>query len=119
MDFSSNKPIYRQIIDFSFGNILTGKWPPGDKIPSVRELAIELTVNSHTVLKAYEYLQNSGVINVRRGMGYFLSTDAKEKVNQLRRDEFFNTTLKELFNEMKLLDIPIEEIVNRYRRKDT
>lgn len=116
MEFSSNKPIYRQIIDFSFGKILTGDWIAGERIPSVRELSVELSVNSHTVLKAYEYLQNNGIIVSKRGMGFYLSADALQHVNDARRKEFFDTTLIDLFKEMRLLDISIDEIVNRYRK---
>ncbi len=50
MEFKPDKPIYRQIIDYAFGCILSGGWRPGEKVPSVRELAVELAVNSHTVL---------------------------------------------------------------------
>ncbi len=88
MDFTSDKPIYRQIIDFSFGQILTGAWTAGERVPSVRELSVQLSVNSHTVLKAYEYLQAEGIIVSRRGMGFYLTADALEQVNQARRREF-------------------------------
>lgn len=115
MDFSTDKPIYKQIIDYSFGCILSGQWIPGEKIPSVRELSVELTVNSHTVLKAYEYLQSNDIITPRRGMGFYLTADALSHVNQLRRNEFFDSTLIEIFKEMKLLDIPMEEIIERFR----
>ena len=114
MDFTSNKPIYRQIIDYSFGQILTGVWKAGERVPSVRELSVLLSVNSHTVLKAFEFLQAEGIIVPRRGMGFYLTSDALEHVNQVRRKEFFDTTLQELFREMRLLDISIEEVTDRY-----
>ncbi|MCM1356776.1 MAG: GntR family transcriptional regulator [Staphylococcus sp.] len=114
MDFSPNKPIYRQIIDYGFGQILTGIWIPGQRVPSVRELSVELSVNSHTVLKAYEYLQAEEIIVSKRGMGFYLTADAVERVNKARREEFFDTTLKEVFKEMKLLDITIDEVVRHY-----
>lgn len=119
MDFSPNKPIYRQIIDYGFGRILTAQWVPGERVPSVRELSVELSVNSHTVLKAYEYLQAEGIIVARRGMGFYLATDALERVNHARREEFFDTTLKEVFKDMKLLNISIEEVVRHYRENPT
>ena len=114
MDFTSNKPIYRQIIDYSFGQILTGVWKAGERVPSVRELSVLLSVNSHTVLKAFEFLQAEGIIVPRRGMGFYLTPDALEHVNQVRRKEFFDTTLQELFREMRLLDISIEDVTDRY-----
>lgn len=117
MDFTPNKPIYRQIIDYSFGQILTGAWAAGERIPSVRELSVLLSVNSHTVLKAYEYLQNEGIIVPKRGMGFYLTTDALDHVNQARRQEFFDTTLRDLFNEMKLLDISIDEVIQQFNKQ--
>ncbi|MDE5826812.1 MAG: GntR family transcriptional regulator [Duncaniella sp.] len=116
MDFTPNKPIYRQIIDYSFGQILTGVWKAGERIPSVRELSVQLSVNSHTVLKAYEFLQAEGIIVPKRGMGFYLTTDALDHVNQVRRKEFFDTTLMELFKEMRLLDISMEEVIQHYRK---
>ncbi len=115
MDFNTNKPIYRQIIDYGFGQILTGAWVPGERVPSVRELSVALSVNSHTVLKAYEYLQAENIIVPKRGMGFYLTADAVEMVNKARREEFFDSTLKELFKEMKLLDISMEEVMERWK----
>lgn len=110
MEFSQDKPIYRQIIDYSYGRILTGEWTPGERIPSVRELSVTVAVNTHTVLKSYEYLQAHGIITPRRGMGFYLSADAVEKVNAARREEFFASTLPTLFADMKLLGITMADI---------
>lgn len=114
MEFNSNKPIYKQIIDYSFGQILSGAWSPGERVPSVRELSVLLSVNSHTVLKAYEYLQAEEIITPKRGMGFYLSPDAVAHVNSARRQEFFDTTLRDLFKEMRLLNISIEEVMEQY-----
>ena len=48
MDFKTDKPIYRQIVDYCFACILTRKWLPGEKVPSVREMALQMAVNTHT-----------------------------------------------------------------------
>lgn len=110
MEFNDNKPIYRQIIDFAYSQIMTDAWPPDQRIPSVRELSMELQVNSRTVLKAMEQLQALGIIVSRRGMGFLLSPDAKDKVAGERRKEFFTTTLPDFITEMRLLGIKREEI---------
>ena len=52
IQFREDRPIYRQIVDYSLGCILTGNWSPGMRVPSVREMAVQLAVNTHTVLKA-------------------------------------------------------------------
>ncbi|MCM1163338.1 MAG: GntR family transcriptional regulator [Muribaculaceae bacterium] len=113
MEFNQDRPIYRQIIDYSFGRILTGEWCPGQRVPSVRELAITVAVNSHTVLKAYEYLQAHDIIVARRGLGFFLAPDALEKVDAARREEFFNSTVPTLHDEMKLLGITIDQLIEK------
>ena len=118
MDFKDNKPIYRQIIDYCFACIMSGAWSPDCRIPSVRELAVGMAVNTHTVLKAFEYLQDHGIIYPRRGMGVFLAADAKENVNLTRREEFFSDTLTDLFREMKMLGIGIDEITERWNSTD-
>ena len=118
MEFNSNKPIYKQIIDYSFGQILTGAWAAEQRVPSVRELSLLLSVNSHTVLKAYEYLQAEEIITPKRGMGFYLSPEAMAHVNSARRQEFFDTTLKDLFKEMKLLNISIDEVVEQFKKQE-
>jgi len=114
MEFRTDKPIYKQIIDYAFGCIIGGGWKPGEKVPSVRELAVDLAVNSHTVLKAYDHLQGQGIIVSRRGMGFYLAEDAPERVNAERREEFFENTLIDVFESMESLGISIDEIIERY-----
>lgn len=111
IEFSDTKPIYRQIVDHACNLILDGRWEPGQRVPSVRELAADLGVNTRTVLKAMEDLQDTGVIFSRRGMGYVLSDDAPHKVREQLRKEFFGNTLPRLEAEMKMLGITPEELV--------
>ena len=115
MDFKDNKPIYRQIIDYCFGCILSGAWGPEQKTPSVRELAVKMQVNTHTVLKAFDFLQVHGIIYPRRGMGFYISPDAPQMVNTTRRQEFFEETLPALFDEMRMLGISIDEVSSRWK----
>ena len=115
MIFKDSKPIYRQIIDYGFARILNRQWLPKQKIPSVRELSVELGVNTHTVLKAFEYLQNHNIIYPRRGMGFYLSADAPALVDETRRQEFFEETLADVYSEMKMLGISPEEVLETLR----
>ena len=117
MEFKTRQTNYRQIIDYAFGCILGGGWTPGAKVPSVRELAVELAVNSHTILKAYDHLQDNGIIVPRRGMGFFLAEDARERVDVERRREFFDSELHEVFARMDMLGIGIDEIVEAYKTR--
>lgn len=111
MNFNDNKPIYRQIIDYCYGCILSDLWSPESRMPSVREMASDLVVNTHTVMKAYETLQTQGIIYPRRGMGYYLSADAHELVMEARRAEFFRDTLPALVEQMKQLGISPQELI--------
>lgn len=117
MDFKANKPIYQQIVEFCFAKILIGEWIQNERIPSVRELAVILAVNPHTALKAYEYLQGEEIIYTKRGLGFFLSEDATEKVTIYQKEEFFQSTLEDIFNTMDLLNIDIEDIVMLYQKR--
>lgn len=114
MEFRTDRPIYKQIVDYAFGCIIGGGWRPGEKVPSVRELAVSLAVNSHTVLKAYDQLQMQGIIISRRGMGFYLADDAPERVHAEQREEFFESTLTGVFESMDSLGISIDEIIARY-----
>lgn len=111
MDFNSSTPIYRQITDYCFGRILSGAWPEGERVPSVRELSVQMAVNPRTVIKAFEYLEQNGLISSRRGLGYFLAPDARSRVEALRRDEFVHEKLPALFGEMDLLGITPDDLL--------
>lgn len=120
MEFNDNKPIYRQILDYAYHHILSGSWTPGEMIPSVRELTSELGVNNRTVLKALDELQNLKVIEPRRGMGFLLAKDGAEIVRHERRRDFFQKTIPEIFEKMKILGISPDEvgaILSKYDKK--
>ena len=114
MDFSESKAIYQQIADDVCEQVLMGKWKENDRILSVRELGVQLEVNPNTVLRAYDFLQRSGIISNRRGIGYFASEDAIAKIKELRRERFVNRELPRIFQEMELLGIDISELKEYY-----
>ncbi len=115
MTFNFDKPIYRQMIDRMEEQILMDGWQEGERIPAVRELAVQVQVNPNTVMRAYERLQKSGIIESRRGVGYFVAAGAYGKVLETRRSIFLNAELPKIFERMNLLGIPIEEVNKRYK----
>ncbi|AZI24561.1 GntR family transcriptional regulator [Pedobacter sp. G11] len=115
MDFSNNKAIYLQIAEYVCEHILLGKWKPQDKIPSVRELAVDMEVNPNTVMRTYELLQKQNIITNKRGIGFFLAEDAIANVNIYRKTTFIEDELPQLFRNMYLLEIDFEELKNRYQ----
>lgn len=108
--FSNDKAIYMQMADRLCDEILAGTYGDDDRIPSVREYAVLLQVNTNTAVKAYDTLARDGIIYNRRGLGYFVSAGAKDVIMQVRRREFMEQTLPEVFRQMRLLGITMEDI---------
>lgn len=119
MEFNQPKGIYLQIADQVSDRILQGEWHGGDRIPSIRELAVSLGVNPNTVTRSYQSLLDRQIIENRRGIGYFVTGDAKSNILKERRVEFIREELPGMFKTMKLLDIGIEEINGYYSEYDT
>ncbi|MEN8192356.1 MAG: GntR family transcriptional regulator [Bacteroidota bacterium] len=110
MRFNSKKAIYLQIADFICENILLENWKIGERIPSVREFAVNIEVNPNTVMRTYSFLQDQDIIFNKRGIGYFISEDAFEKTLKLKKDEFISQDLPEFIKKMKLLNIAPKDI---------
>jgi len=110
MEFKEKQAIYLQIADYVCDHILSGKWPAGDKIISIRELAIKLEVNPNTVMRTYEYLQQQRVIFNRRGIGYFVDETAPDRIREIRRKKFFEQDLPEFIKKIQLLGIDPETV---------
>lgn len=108
MEFDSNKSIYLQIYDAICESILRGSLCADARIASVREYGAEIGVNPNTVMRSYEKLTNDGIIYNKRGIGYFISKDAKEIVLQTQRKEFLENELPAILRRMELLGIDPE-----------
>lgn len=125
MTFKENKPIYLQIADRIMDEILQNVYKEEGRILSVCEYAGVVEVNANTVVRTYGYLQNQGIIYNKRGLGYFVSTGAAQKIVALRKETFLQQVLPDVFKEMYLLHIPMETLAEMYatyqeeRRKDS
>ena len=86
----------------------------GGRVPSVREYAAMVEVNANTVVRSYDYLQGQEIIYNKRGIGYFVSPGARERIIQLRRQSFLQDELPDMFRQIHLLGIPLEEIAAMY-----
>lgn len=120
MTFKENKPIYLQIADRIMDEILQNVYEEEGRILSVREYAGVVEVNANTVVRTYDYLQNQGIIYNKRGLGYFVSTGAAQKIVALRKETFLQQVLPDVFKEMYLLHIPMEtlaEMFEAYQKK--
>ena len=118
MTFTNDKAIYLQMADRLSDEILAGKYNDDDRIPSVREYAVLLEVNTNTAVKAYDELARANIIYNKRGLGYFVTPGAKKQILKERKQAFMKTHLPELFRQMHLLDIDIrdvDEIWNKWK----
>ncbi|MEQ8551539.1 MAG: GntR family transcriptional regulator [Cyclobacteriaceae bacterium] len=114
MEFNDNQAIYLQIADLFCENILRKKWNPGDRIPSVREMAVDIEVNPNTVMRTFNYLQEKGIIFNKRGIGYFVSDDGFDKTRSLKKEDFINQELPRFFKMMELLKLNISDLESLY-----
>ena len=114
MIFSNDKAIYIQMADRLCDEILSGVYQDDDRIPSVREYAVLLEVNTNTAVKAYEQLAREEVIYNKRGLGYFVTPGAKKQILKVRKQEFMKEKLPELFRQMQLLGITLEDVKDVY-----
>ena len=108
MQFSDDKPIWRQIYELIAMRILSDEWPEGSRIVSVRELAQEVGVNPNTVMRSYERLDGDGIIFNRRGIGFFVAKGAKEHIREIERRKFLDEELPKLSERLNLLGLTIE-----------
>lgn len=114
MEFNQPKGIYQQIAEQVRDRIAGGEWPAGDRIPSVREMAVTLGVNPNTVTRSYQTLLDNGIIDNRRGIGYFVAETAREKIMEDMKKDFIGDELPRLFRMMEKLGIDLNELLSLY-----
>ena len=115
MIFTNDKAIYIQMADRLCDEILADKYKDDDRIPSVREYSVLLEVNTNTAVKAYDELARANIIYNKRGLGYFVTPGAKKQILKERKQEFMKQRLPELFRQMQLLDITIDDVAEAYK----
>ena len=96
MEFDQPKGIYLQIADQIRDRILAGEWHGGERIPSIRELAVSIGVNPNTVTKSYQALLDREIIENQRGIGYFVTVDATKKILDEIKTEFVRDDLPQI-----------------------
>ncbi|MBO4871262.1 MAG: GntR family transcriptional regulator [Muribaculaceae bacterium] len=114
MNFKENKAIYLQIADRIGDDIQAGRLQADGKVPSVRELAAQMEVNVNTVARTYDYLQQSGVIYTKRGLGYFVSSDASDIIVRLRREQLMQGEMDYFFGQLRAVGVTPDELRQKY-----
>ncbi len=108
-NLDSDKPIFIQIVEKIESDIVSGKFAPGDKLPAVRELAVEAAVNPNTMQKAFGELENMGLVYTQRTSGRFVTED--RKLIDKTRKELAKKTAAEFLTRMEELGIDREEAI--------
>ena len=116
MQFRESQPIYLQIADFVCEKILLEQWLPGERIPSIRELAIQLEVNPNTIMRTCEFLQAEGILLNQRGIGLFTAADAVAQATRYRKALFIEKDLPQVFRSLFLLGMDPTELGPRYEQ---
>ena len=116
MQFDNTQPIWAQIYELLLTHIADGEWREEERVASVRELGATLAVNPNTVMRSYEFLERGEVIYNKRGVGFFISTEARDKIKFSRKKNFLENEIPTLFAKMNLLEVDIEEVVNLYNQ---
>jgi GntR family transcriptional regulator len=110
MEFINTKGIFLQIADSISEKVMEGKYPPGEKIPSVRDLAAEMGVNPNTVMRSLSELQSRGIIDNKRGVGFYVNPEATIIISQWKRKEFFEIDLPLIVKQTIILNISFDEL---------
>ena len=105
MNFNADKPIYLQIADTISDRILSGDLKGEDRLPSVRDYGADIGVNPNTMMRVYERLTDDEVIYNKRGIGYFVSPEARDKILASKREEFLSKDVPAIKRRMELLGL--------------
>ena len=115
MNFKDNKAIYLQIADRIGDDVLSGKLAVEATIPSVREMAAQIEVNANTVARTYEYLQQSGIIYTKRGLGYYVAPDARDTIVRMRREQLMQGEMDYFLGQLKAVGISPADLAKLYQ----
>ena len=110
-DFHTSQPIFVQIRQRLAEMILRGHVAEGEALPSVRQIAGELSVNPLTVTKAYEALVDVGVVEKRRGLGMFVKAGAREQLLAHERDKFLKEDWPRIAAQIRSLDLDLSQLL--------
>jgi len=113
LDVRSGVPVYRQIIDQVLGGISTGVLKPGDQLPTVRQLAVDLAINPNTVVRAYRELEIREVLTTQQGTGTFI-TDKKIEKNEMEHQRRVAQLAGELLARAGADGITLQELIDYF-----
>jgi DNA-binding transcriptional regulator YhcF (GntR family) len=114
--FDDRSPIYQQIADKIKEDILTGALGEDEQVMSTNQYAAFYRINPATAAKGFHQLLDEGILYKRRGIGVFVSPDARERLREQRRARFFDAVVAPMVAQAKVLDIPLADVVSHIER---
>lgn len=116
IDNKSGVPFYRQIVEQVKFGVARGSLQPGDQLPTVRQLAVDLSINPNTVIRAYRELEIEGVIDTHQGSGTFVG-NRKPQVDDLERQRMLDQILTELLARASGYGFTLDEVLEGLRQR--
>ncbi len=116
LNFDSEKPIYLQLAEEIEDAVLSGAYEEEAQIPSTTEISVGYKINPATALKGINRLVDDGIIYKKRGLGMFVATGALEKIQDKRKETFFEAYIISLVTEARKLSITKEDILKMLER---
>jgi len=116
IDIKSGVPFYRQIIEQIKFAIARGDIEPGDRLPTVRQLAVDLSINPNTVVRAYRELEIEGVLNTQQGSGTFVGHE-KPDVDRLERQRMLDQILTDLLARASSYGLSLDDVLDGLRQR--
>lgn len=116
IDLKSGVPFYRQIIEQIKFAIGRGDLKPGDRLPTVRQLAVDLSINPNTVIRAYREMEIEGVLDTQQGSGTFVG-ERRPEIDALERRRMLDQILTELFARASAYGFTLDEVLEGLRQR--
>jgi GntR family transcriptional regulator len=115
-DLKSGVPLYRQIIEQVKFGIARGNLAPGDQLPTVRQLAVDLSINPNTVIRAYRELEIEGILETHQGSGTFIGT-RKPEIDPLEKQRMLSQILTDLLARASSYGLTLDDVLEGLRRR--
>ena len=111
--WNDTQPIFLQIRQRLIEMILKGTIPEGEALPSIRQIAMDLSVNPLTVTKAYELLVDLGVVEKKRGMGMYVADGARAKLFAHEREKFLSEEWPRIRAQIEALGLDVKQLLDK------
>jgi len=118
VDSTSPTPIYAQLDRSIRAAIATGELEAGAQLPTVRQLAVDLTVNANTVARVYAQLERDGILETRRGVGTFVRESPSPQATRAHRERELRELIRRFVGDAALLGFTLPELINQLRYEE-